>query len=178
MNPFDVFKVTDQVNSAIVTVDGGEPVYYPHGENGKPLANEYQAAWYRFSRPPYVFVDPRDPKFVVDYPVKGTNGIWYRFDAGGQLVLWSGGDPETYIKENPLPDRSRPTPEQVARLYAAAFPEDVAEKSNALLEDFITQGAIATVMLLLADKKRAKTMLPRIKQIRDACNVILGSRGR
>jgi len=119
MNPFGIFK-THETESAIAQQEGKEPKFYPHGADGKPLT-EMQAAWYSWTTTG-AFVDPRDPKFIVGYPIKGSNGLWYQFDAAGELVLWSGGDPERFIRENPLPDRSRPTPDQVSRLYEAAFP--------------------------------------------------------
>lgn len=119
-NPFDIFK-PHETASAIAQREGDEPRFYPHGADGKPL-DEFKVAWWQWTRTG-VFADPRDPKFIVGYPMRGANGLWYQFDAAGALVLWTGGDPEKYIAEHPIPRNVRPTLEQITRLYTAAFPE-------------------------------------------------------
>lgn len=119
-NPFDIFK-THETESAIAQKEGEEAKFYPHGTDGKPL-DEFKAAWWQWTRG-FGFADPRDPKFIAGYPVKGHNGIWYQFNDAGELILWTGGDPEKYIKDHPRPDPFKPTLEQITRLYQAAFPE-------------------------------------------------------
>ena len=130
-NPFDVFK-THETASAIAQKEGEEAKFYPHGEDGKPL-DEFKAAWWQWTRTG-VFADPRDPKVLLNYPIKGANGLWYQFikevpaiqegASAAILVMWTGGDPERYIAEHPIPRNVRPSLEQIMRLYTAAFPEN------------------------------------------------------
>lgn len=42
------------------------------------------------------------------------------------------------------------------------------------MEDFIITQAIATLLFMMRDKKKAKKWLPAIRKIRDAANALLG----
>jgi len=117
-NPFDVF-LREETESALVVKEGGEPMYFAHGANGRALENEYQRAFYAWAVERKPFTDPGQPKFTPHYPMKGQDGAWYQFNAGGDMVPWSNGDPEKYILENPKPDTSRPTLDQIIKLFKA-----------------------------------------------------------
>ena len=117
-NPFEYFGGP---GSAIVQHDGKEPMFYQPGKDGVPLTREM--ILFKNAAEGGEYVDPDEPPFRVGYPVKGHDGVWRMFNAAGEIVLWTGGDPAKYIAENPIV-RRRATMAEMARLFAAAFPEE------------------------------------------------------